>query len=719
MFIFSCASGPLHAGPQKPRPKIGVALEGGAALGLAHIGVLDWLEQNHIPVDYVAGASMGGLIGGLYAAGKQPRDLQTIVDQINWNLFLAGSTPYEDLAFRRKEDARRFPNAFELGYRNGLTFPVAFNSGQQVTFLIDRETLPYSSLPSFDQLPIPFRCVATDLVTGKQRVFSDGPIGEALRATMSIPGIFSPVRDGEHVYADGGLLDNLPTGVVRQMGADIVIAVHLATTPVKAGDLGSVFDVLGRSVSVVLQANEVRSLEQADIVITVNLEDFSSTDYTKADKIIQRGREDAAKKSALLTHFRLDDAEWSAYLAAREARRITAPAVLHFVGVNVKNIQLAQLMQKSLSGFVGKPFDADRLESALEQLNGTGRFTRLSYALTQRQGQTGLLILADEKPYANATIKPGFEVNGSDSSNIGFTLGARLTLRDLGGFRSEWRNDLTFGSVYSLTSEYYRPFAPFSRWFIAPRIEASSSALDLFSNNKIVAEYRKNEGGGGIDLGFTPNRFSEFRFGYDTQYLAAEPRIGQPLLQSVRGRVGDTTLRYALDRRDEAVIPSRGFELAPSVSWYDSNPGALHQFPAAQLSVEAFLPLSEKGTLFFNGSGGSTLGRENTGFPLYSLGGPQALAAYGVNEFLGDQFEFYRVGYLRELFQFSPLFGKRLYLDTSYEIGKMYGTNTGSKLPNDVTAGLLADTIFGPLFIGGSVGDSGHRKIFFQLGRIF
>jgi NTE family protein len=196
----------------KTRPRIGVALEGGGALGLAHIGVLQWFEEHHIPVDYIAGTSMGGLVAGLYATGKTPKELQAIVEAQSWDIIIGGTIPFEDLSFRRKEDLVAYPNSLELGLKHGLSLPLGLNTGHVITLLIDRETLPYSGVNTFDDLPIPFRCVATDLVSGKEVVFSQGDLAEALRATMSIPAIFSPVHDGDKVYVDGGLVGNPVAG---------------------------------------------------------------------------------------------------------------------------------------------------------------------------------------------------------------------------------------------------------------------------------------------------------------------------------------------------------------------------------------------------------------------------------------------------------------------------------------------------------------------------
>ena len=175
------------AGTKPRRARIGIALEGGGALGLAHVGVLQWFEEKHIPVDYVAGTSMGGLVGGLYATGKSPKELEEIVEQQNWDIIIGGKTPYEDLSYRRKEDARDYPTFIQLGLKKGVLLPAGLNAGHQISLLIDRETLPYANLKSFDELPIPYRCVATDLVSGKEVVFKDGSLPQAMRATMSIP----------------------------------------------------------------------------------------------------------------------------------------------------------------------------------------------------------------------------------------------------------------------------------------------------------------------------------------------------------------------------------------------------------------------------------------------------------------------------------------------------------------------------------------------------
>src|SRR6266404_5296527 len=311
----------------KPRLKIGVAMEGGGALGIAHIGVLQWFEEQHVPVDFIAGTSMGGLVGGFYATGLRPEEMKNLIERLDWDKILRDRTPYEDLSFLRKQDQRAYPNSLVLGLRKGLYLPGGLSAGHQIGLLIDREMLPYFGLPSFDALPVPFRCVATDLVSAKQFVFKDGSLAEALRATLSIPGAFSPVHDGQHVYVDGGLVNNLPTDVVRQMGADIVIAVHLERQPAEAGDIQSLLTVLEQSVRAVISESEVRGLANADAVVSVPLGHFLMRDFTKNRPIMQAGYEAARGKSKLLAGFALNDSDWNEYVGERDGRKQTATPV--------------------------------------------------------------------------------------------------------------------------------------------------------------------------------------------------------------------------------------------------------------------------------------------------------------------------------------------------------------------------------------------------------
>jgi len=703
----------------KHRPTIGVALEGGGALGLAHIGVLQWFEDHHIPIDYLAGTSMGGLVGGLYASGKSPQELHDLVKAQNWDVILGGSIPYEDLSFRRKEDKVAFPNSILLGLRKGLLLPGGLNAGQQISMLIDRETLRYSTVQSFDDLPIPFRCVATDLVTGKQAVFREGSLSTAMRATMAIPGLFSPVRDSEHVYVDGGLVGNMPTDVVRAMGADIVIGVHLETSPAEADKIQSLFSILGRSIDVVVAGNEIRGLANADMVIKVDLQEFSSLEYNRADAIVQKGIDAAKQRSQLLENYSLDDSDWEAHLARRKSRLRGEVSVPQFVKVLGTNPEAEVNLERFLQPEVGKPIDKAKLEGLLTRLTGIGHYDTAGYQMTEQNGRVGLLVTMHEKIYAPPLLQLGFEVDGSESSDVDFTFATRLTLLDVAGYRSEWRTDLIFGNTYGIASELYRPFSASSKWFFAPRASARDSNFKIYRKSDPLAEYRFNRTLIGADIGYGFSRFSEIRAGYELGTVDARLRLGTAEFASFSGRTGAMRIHYLVDHTDDPVIPRRGLSAESNFRWYDTSPGTSNSFPVMDAKISYFHPITKPASLFVASEGGTTFGATQNGYPQFFLGGASRLSAYGTNELFGDQYYLFRTGYLHDLWTLPPLAGKKIYAIGTFEFGKMYGFPASSKFPNDFAAGILAETAVGPLILGGSIGDSGHRKWFFQLGRVF
>jgi len=712
---------PSDAAPKtRPRAKIGIALEGGGALGLAHVGVLQWFEEHHIPIDYIAGTSMGGLVGGLYATGKSPKELEQIVGEQKWDIIIGGQTPYDDLSYRRKEDFRDYPTFIQLGLKKGLSLPAGLNAGHQINLLIDRETLPYGDLKSFDDLPIPYRCVATDLVSGKEVVFSEGSLPLAMRATMSIPGLFKPVRSGDQVLVDGGLVGNLPTDVVRSMGAEVVIAIHLETSPTKPDEIQSFFSVLGRSIDVIVRENEIRGLAAADLVVKVDLQAFSSLDYEKSKVIIEKGRAATQEKERVLEPFALNEADWQSYLQARQARRRTSSETPQFVRVEGTNPDASKHFEAFLQSLVGKPVDSKSLEALLTRLTGIGKFDSVGYREIRDGSRPGLLIMVHEKSYAPPVLQFAFEVDGSEPADVTFTQAVRLTMMDVAGYRSEWRTDMRFGNTYALSSELYKPLTATSKWFIAPNGSASYSQFKVYQRADPLVIYGRKDADIGVDLGYGFNRFSELRFGYEIGDLDARVRLGQAQFPSVAGRTGNAKLHFLVDHGDDPIIPRRGYTAETTFRWYDTSPGAPEGFPTMEGQIQYFQPITRPASIFLTAQGGTTFGTRDTGpVPQFFLGGPLRLGAYGTNELYGNQYYLFRLGYLHDLFTLPPFLGKKIYAIGSYEFAKMYGFPLQSGFPNDVNGGILAETAFGPLVIGGSWGDSGHRKWYFQLGRVF
>jgi NTE family protein len=663
---------------------------------------------------------MGGLVGGIYATGMDAKDVRELVTGIDWDGVLRGETDFADLSFRRKQDRTDYPASFEFGLRHGIAFPGGFNSGHQVGLILDRIALPYSTLNSFDDLPTPFRCASTELTQRELHVFKDGPLSEALRSTMSIPGFFTPVRLNGKIYVDGGLLDNLPTDVAIEMGAEKVIAVHLENARLDAETPLSSLSVLGQSVAAVVANNERHGMELANTVIKVDLSSFDSTSFSKAQQLIQRGYDAAQQNASVLQQYSLDEAAWQEYNSRRQSRRIRDVPAPQFVSVAGTKPELALQLQHDLQSFTGKPLSVPRLEKQLTQFTGTGRYTAVGYYLKKKDDQTGLQVQAEEKEYAPPTVNPSLIIDGSDYLNVRFGVGARFTFLDVGHTGSELRTDVLVGSIYRLAAEYYRPLGNEGRWFVAPSFDGNSQPFDIYLRDKRLAEYRYRQAATRFDLGFNFDRYSEIRGGYEIGWLQYEPDLGASLkLTPVEGRQGVSRLSYRMSRLSDAVVPSNGVAVNTSFGYYDTRPGALDRFPALETQVQAFKSLREKNSIFAIVSGGSTLGFDRTGVPLYSLGGPFRLSSYGTNEILTNQFAMFRGGWMHKLVEGPPIIGSRIYLLTDFEVAKPYGIQNETRVPMDGTVGMVFETLFGPAFIGTSIGDSGHRRFFFQLGRIF
>ena len=704
------------------RPRVGLVLEGGGALGLAHVGVLLWLEEHHIPVSYVAGTSMGGLVGGVYATGMSAIEVRDIIKGIKWEPVLDGETPFEELAFRRKEDERDYPNNLEFGLRKGLHFPEGFDSGQEVSLILDPIALPYSELDSFDDLPIPFACVATDLVTNEKYVFRSGTLALALRSTMSIPGFFVPLRRDGHVFVDGGLLDNLPVDVAKEMGADVTLAIHLQTKQLDPRQPMSAFGVLGQSVTTVIAANELRSMEDADFLVSVPLQGFTSLDYLDSDAIIEAGYKATAAKAAMLAGLSVDDLAWNAYLTERASRRRTAPTP-QFINVAGTTPLLAKSIEKVLAPVIGKPIDAADLGDRILSLDGLGRFSNITYQMSELNGLQGVQVNVEHKPYIPPVVRPLILIDGSEPKNTFFNLGARITFLDLGGFRSELRNDIILFSHYGIRSEYYRPFGATSNWFVAPYGIADSDPLYLYLKRSQIATYRQFDGGGGIDIGYQIRNIGELRAGYQGGWQQFTKQSGSPLLPAISGAYADLKLQYKMDRLDDPAIPRRGQLLQASWMWYNTSPISTKPYPAGEITSQNFFKVSEPSSIFLNGVAGTTFDYA-TSFPQFSMGGANRLSAYAPNELLTDKYFLLQLGGLRELKKLPPLLGGGVYALFMFEAGQVFGTpvtdlNKFPNYPMDGAAGIAVKTLFGPVEFAYAYGDTGHHRFFFRIGRLF
>jgi NTE family protein len=705
------------------RQRIGLALSGGGALGLAEIGVIQWMEQNHIPVDRIAGTSMGSIIGAMYATGMAPAEMQKFVEKIDWDEALRPEPGYTQLSYRRKQDRRDFLINAPLGLKHGLNGPNGFNSGQGVGLLLDRIAFAESGAASFDDLPIPFRCVATDMLSGEGVVLRDGPLAQAVRASMAIPGVFTPVELDGRVLADGGMVQNVPVETVLAMGADAVIAVELRLPPGDVKELGTLTGVLTRAVDVMITQNEHHSLALAKATVTIAMNGFAATDYSRVRELVELGRRSAESQSAALLPYSLQDpAEWQQYLAVRAARRHRPPDKVDSLEVAGADPDTNARIQHRLSKALQNSLDLSKLDTQLTRISGEGQFDRLGYEGFTQNGIPALRITTHEKSYGPPFVDLAVNVDGSGVAAFDFSAGARVTFMDIAHHGGEWRTDLLFGSSNLGATEFYQPLGQ-SRFFVSPYAFASKFARNSFTGLTRVAVFGDERAGGGFDIGYNSGRRSEFRIGYEIFDGKLSPLIGAAGLPIVNGSTGEFRARYVWDGQDSPSVPSSGTRVVTTLSRVLQSPGLAHPIGQLDVQTSSFVRVGAKTSLFFDISGGTTFRGSAGPFQVFALGGPFRLGGYLPQEFLGNHYVYSLLGFRRELYRLPALVGRKIYWGGWYEAGSAFGTAALDPGPMVVRGtfnlGVIADTIVGPIALAGSISPTGQSRVNFSMGRLF
>jgi NTE family protein len=709
----------LAASVPAQRPRIGLALSGGGALGLAQIGVIQWLEENHIPVDRMAGTSMGSIIGVMYATGMSPAEMQKLAEGIDWNEALLPEPKYRQLSYRRKQDRRDYQVEAALGVKHGLRGPNGFDPGLSVGLLLDRIAFSESGIASFDELPIPFRCVATDMQSGDRVVLHSGSLPRAVRASMAIPGVFTPVEIDGRVLADGGMVENIPVEAVREMDADSVIAVDLQLPPGGREQLETLTGVLSRAVSVMILQNERRSLALASTTITVDTGNFSIGDYSRVPELIRLGYQSAAGHAAALLAYAIrDDAEWQEYLRARNARKRPQPKEVQSLIVEGGDSDTNHRIEQHLNSDTGVPLNLPKLETQLTRIAGQGEFDRLGYEGFTQDGVLALRVTAHEKNYGPPFVDLAVNVDGSGVAAFDFSAGARITFMDVEHHGGEWRNDLMLGSSNLAATEFYQPIAN-THFFMAPYAFASKLPRNAFEGQTRVAVFGDERAGGGFDLGYDSGRRSELRFGYQIFSGKLAPLIGSAGLPVLSGSTGEFRTRYVWDGQDSPAIPSAGTRVVASLARVLQSPGLVHPVDQLEVQTSSFIPTSEKTSLFLAAAGGTTFHGTASQFQVFSLGGAFRLGAYLPNEFVGNDYGYASFGFRRELYRLPQLVGKKIYWGGWYEAGSAFNNPDSLIVRGSANAGFIADTIVGPIAIFGSVSPTGQSRVNFSIGRLF
>ena len=717
---------PVVRAPVHNRPKIGLVLSGGGARGLAHVGVLKELEAARIPIDFVAGTSMGSIIGGLYAAGMTPAELEKRILAMNWDSMFADRPPREELSLRRKSDDLRLSIPLELGMRDGqLRAPRAAVGSTGLENMLKGLTEGMPNSVSFDQLPIPFRAVATDLVTGEAVVFDRGELAAVMRASMSVPAAFAPVEIGGRMLVDGGLVDNLPIDVVRKMGADIVIAVNIGSPLLAREDLGSILGIGVQMLNILTEQNvrmSIAKLKATDVLIVPDLSKVTATDFKLGTEAMNRGAEATRGTLPLLSNYALSPTDYTNQLVAQ--RSVTSPARIDEIRVEGVTYSSADTIRAQLSTLTTQPFNRREIERDLAWLVGRGDFERLDYRIVTERDRNVLLVNVQEKSWGPNYFRFGLNL-GTDFRGVGeFNFIGNHTRRWLNSLGAEWRNEVQFGRSQRVSTELYQPLVPTETLFASLGAEQRRRVADIsvpLPDGRVsrpVAQFMGINTRVSLELGAAFGRYGEFRIGPLYDRVSISPRIADLSLSGVRTNESGMQASVVVDQRDSAAFARSGYRIEASVHRALTAFGASENFSRYQWSSE-YARTFGANTVDVALKFGGLYTKAPSVYPYFELGGFLQLSGLRAGELRSDQFALARLMSFRKVGD-MPAFGRGIYVGGSLEVGRTNSPNNSIAPERSVYAASLflgLDTSIGPFYLGYGHATGSRRGAYLFLGR--
>lgn len=725
--------------PTAQRPVVGLVLSGGGARGFAHVGVLKALEAAQVPVDLIVGTSMGAIIGGLYASGMSAEELEREILAVEWGDLFERREPRQLLSQRRKEEDFELSPVLQLGFRDGeFRLPSGAVSTRSLeVLLLRRYTLSTRHLATFDGLPTPFRAVATDMETGQAVVMEHGDLAAALRASMSVPGVFSPLDVNGQLLGDGGLVNNLPVDVARRMGADVVIAVNIGTPLAGRDTLGSVLGITAQMVNILTEQNvqaSVATLTTNDLLLLPPLGQLTSADFNRAAELVQLGNDYAKSISEALARFAVEPPRYQQWATARRTQlqantqRIGRIASVRFEGVSEARAQRLALTMDTAAGL---RVDVPLVERDLQKLAATGDYERVDFSLNRREdsGEEDLTIRLRPNDWGPNYLRVGLDLRTDFQGQGAFNLRISHNRHWLNEGGAEWRNRVQLGETLGLYSEIYQPLDAASERFAAAYVDTSLRRVELFNTEGKARALVQRQGiQVGADIGWPLGmlgRLGDMRVGVVAAQRRATPELVAGLLpenvvQSLRWR--ELGLRAAVisDQLDYANFPSDGYRVKGEVaagrrSFEGNSSTSFTRIEGTATGVKTW------GVHTFNL--GARFARASQIPPEaideYSLGGFQQLSGYRVGQVAGNYLLFGRLTYYQRL----PVrigVARALFAGGSLEAGNAWAQSRDISFDGLRAGGSLfvgADTGIGPLYLSVVSAPRGYTGLYLFLGR--
>jgi len=713
--VFALGGPAMAAQEPTSRPRLGLVLSGGGARGIAHIGVLKVLEELRVPVDCISGTSMGSIIGGLYAYGLSPEEIERWVTTVDWPYILQDYPRRTDLTIRRKQEEYEFLVQLRVGVRDGkVALPKGLLQGQNLGLVLDQLALEAHEVASFDDLPIPFRCVAADIADGSRVVFDRGDLPLVLRSSMALPGIFSPVAWEGRLLVDGGIVDNLPVEAARSMGAVRLIAVDIGTPPDKLEELHDLFGITSQMISVLTEKyviDAVRSLTPQDVLIRPELGDPSAADFERGAEFIRIGTEWARRHAQELARFSVPAEEYERWRARQRRTPMPMPVVDEIRIETTPRIR-PEVVAAMLTTKEGDTLDLLRIQRDFERVYGTDLFEKVRFRLLrQPTGRYVLEIKADEKSWGPGYLRFAFDTSTDFDGEGALTLGLNYTHTSIGETDAEWRTKATLGTHTSFGTEWFQPVDSSRRLFVAPAIlyERFPGRAEIGGSQ---ADFLVQRGGGRLDAGAHFGGWGELRFGIDFQHGDLDFDEVHP---SIEGDFDDNGLHasFEVDTLDASVFPSEGVRARTTWKRRFESLGADEDFEVVGVMGYAVHTLADQtigllARLQFE-TGGQTQPSE-----AFRVGGLFRLSGLGPIAVAGPE------GGLVSLITYRDVGG--VYLGGSVEAGGVWdGWDTINShevvFGGSVFSGV--STPIGPIYLAYGWAENGEKSAYLIIGQIF
>lgn len=718
--LFVVTNNTLLAQNHEAPPRIGLVLAGGGARGLAHAGVLLELQALNIPIAAVAGTSMGSIIAALYAAGYSPEAIHDIALKLDWEQAFTDDAPRLLRSFQRKRDDQLGLVNISAGFNQGkIQVPQGLLEGQNIDLILERLFVHTSNVDDFDHLPIPFRAVATDLVTGEEVVLKSGRLSQAVRASMSVPGILSPKELQNRLLVDGGMVNNLPVTVVRQMDVDYIIAVDVSAPLMKKEALGSVLDVTAQLTNFMIMQNVAYQkdfLTDEDVLIVPDLSSIESIDFDLAEQAIASGREAVIQVKTQLSQWSQN--HW------QQPTLVASNPVIEFVRVDNESGLSKRMIYERIRQTTGEPLDLDKLEQDISSLYGMGLFQKVGWYVVEENQINGLVITVEPKSWGPNYLQAGIALSNDFDGDSAYNLSFRYHRTAMNPRNGEAGLLLRLGQEPAIELSYHQPLDLKERWYSDVLLGESKQIYDLRAEGQRLARFKLSESYASLALGYELNERLRFEARLQRESGAIKQLVGAEVEQDIGG-LDNAFLSFNIlhDSLDNAFFPKNG--LFYKLSWLlgredlgsSQDYDAIHGKAVWAKHINEHIWISSA-EIFVLQQG------ELPALQTQRLGGFLRLSGLQDNELLlGQELFLLQTGYMIDIAEKTKLdFGLPVYLGFSVEAGNLGYKDQPIEFSDLIYAGSLflgVDSFIGPAYLGYGLTDRGESALYFYLNRAF